>query len=48
MTVTTVLSFVVGLAALSAFFVAAIVMTILFMRETELPEAGHQPPGGLK
>jgi hypothetical protein len=38
MTVTSVLSFVLGLLALSAFFVAAIVMTIFLMRETELPE----------
>jgi len=47
MTVTTVLSFVVGLLALSAFFVAAIIMTILFVRETEYhPPTGLEPPGG--
>lgn len=38
MTVADVASFIVGLLALSAFFVAAIVMTVLFMGETELPE----------
>ena len=45
MTVTTVLSFVVGLLGLSAFFVAAIVLTILFVREMELPETETDSSG---
>ena len=48
MTVADVLSFIVGLLALSAFFVVAIIMTILLARETELPETEYSPPGGLE
>jgi len=41
MTVADVLSFIVALLALSVFFIVAIVMTILFVREAELPKAGR-------
>jgi len=42
MTVADVLSFIVGLLALSAFFVVAIVLTIFLVRETELPETQYR------
>lgn len=41
MTVAAVLSFIVGLLALSSFFVVAIVLTIFLVRETELPETEY-------
>jgi hypothetical protein len=44
MTVAGALSFVVGLLALSAFFVVAIVLTIFLVRDTELPEAERDGP----
>ena len=41
MTVADVLSFIVALLALSAFFIVAIVLTIFLVRETELPETQY-------
>ncbi len=47
MTVADVLSFIVALLALSAFFIVAIVMTIFLVRETEYhPARGLEPSGG--
>ena len=45
MTGITVLSLVLSLMALSASFVAAIILTILFTRETELPETETDSSG---
>ncbi len=45
MTGADVLSFIVGLLALSAFSVVAIVLTIFLVWETELPETGYHPAG---
>lgn len=45
MTVANVLSFIVGLVALSAFFVVAIIASILFTRDMDLPDTEKDNPG---